>query len=285
VLHRRRAAPHSFRQVDAVPTKIDFRDCVHQGIAGPTPEHILASIRAEYCLSPVTSFTVAPSRRTTEVTIQAEDFTALERALGVAAFGQLLSDFRRDPDSKTGLRELPRFLAHHRYGRATAALVDLARLELALALSERAPEARSIAACCLPPALLRTHPDLTLAFHPAWQWLDLGSSADHWRNALLGHDAASAPPLPRSTPLRVCPDLGRTTARRLEPAEFAFEHALQAGETLRQASEAARALMPSFDSIQSLQPLLMAGAVIDVALHPAHAAPSPDNRQPIQVMP
>jgi len=91
--------------------------------------------------------------------------------------------------------------------------------------------------------------------------------------------------LPRSTRLQVCPDLGRTIARRLEPAEFAFEHALQAGETLRQASEAARTLMPSFNSIQSLQPLLMAGAVIDVVLHPAHAASNPDNRQPIQVMP
>jgi hypothetical protein len=263
-----------------VPTKIDFRDCVHHGIAGPTPEQILESIRAEYCLPPTAPFAAAHSGGATEVAILAEDFAALQRALGAAAFRQLLSDFRRCADD---LRALPGFLAQHRYGRATAALVDLARLELALALSERAPDARSIAACCLPPSLLRAHPDLSLTCHPAWQWLDLGTPADHWRNALLGHDAANAPPpLPRLTRLRVYPEEGRTIARRLEPAAFAFEHALQAGDTLRRAGDAARALTPSFDPIQFLQPLLMAGAVIDVVLHPAQSAP---NRQPIQVMP
>jgi hypothetical protein len=265
--------------VNAVPTKIDFRDCVHHGIAGPTPDHILASIRAEYCLPPA-----APARQTArgrEVAIRAEDFAALERALGASAFRQLLSDFRRDARDLSGL---PGFLARHRYGRATPALVDLARLELALAQAERAPAARSIGPCCLPPALLRSHPELTLAFHPAWRWLDLATPADQWRSALLGHDAAVTPPLPRATRLRLAPEAGRVAARRLDPALFAFERALRAGQSLSAAAEAARAYAPGFEPIQSLLPLLAAGAVIDVALHPQHAAPGSDI-QPIEVMP
>jgi hypothetical protein len=264
-----------------VPTKIDFRECVHHGVAGPTPEHILASIRAEYCLPPSTAS--APRIPGKDVAIQAEDFAALERALGGAAFRQLLSDLRRNART---LRDLPEFLAKHRYGRATVALVDLARLELALALSERAPHVDSIGACCLPPPLLRSHPDLTLAFHPAWQWLDLGTPADQWRTALLGRDAAGTPPpLPRTTRLRLHPEQGRTIAQRLSPALFAFEHALSSGETLRQASEAAGEHTATFEPIRCLQPLLMAGAIIDADLHPAHIAPTPDNRQPIEVMP
>jgi hypothetical protein len=255
--------------VSAVPTKIDFRDCVHQGIAGPTPEHILASIRAEYCLPPVAPG-AAVNIRAKVIAVQAEDFAALERALGTSAFRQLLSDFQRG--AMRSLAELPGFLAQHRYGRATAALVDLARLELALTLSERAPEVPSIGACCLPPALLSAHPDLTLAFHPAWQWLDLDTPADHWRGSLLGHDGASAPPpLPRATRLRLYPEQGRTIAQRLGPAVFAFESSLKRGESLRDASEAASAHTSSFDPIRGLQPLLMAGAVIDVELHPALA--------------
>ena len=35
-----------------MPTKIDSCSRVHHGIAGPTPEHILASIRAEFSLPP-----------------------------------------------------------------------------------------------------------------------------------------------------------------------------------------------------------------------------------------
>jgi hypothetical protein len=272
-MHRRRAAlmPPGI----AMPTKIDFRDCVHHGIAGPAPEQILASIRAEYCLPRAAPFTPMQRGAVKQVVLQAEDFPALECALGAAAFRQLLSDFRRGSDD---LRELPSFLALHRYGRATAALIDLARLELALSWSERAPAARSIGACCLPPSLLRSHPDLTLAFHPAWHWLDLDTPADHWRNALLGRDAASAPPPPRRTRLRVFPEQGRTIAQRLEPATFAFEQALQSGETLRQAS-----LLARVDPIQFLQPLLMAGAVIDVALHPGQSASH--QHQPTEVMP
>ncbi len=258
-----------------MPTKIDFRDCVHQGIAGPTPEHILASIRAEYCLPPVSRRAHAPDARAAQAAIRAEDFAALERALGVAAFRQLLGDFRRRTDGRDGLGALPEFLARHRYGRATAALVDLARLERALAQSERAPDTPSIGACCLPPAILRAHPDLTLSFHPAWQWLDLGTPADHWRNALLGRDGTPPPPSARTTRLRVYPDQSRTVARRLEPAEFAFEHALQAGETLHRANEAARALDSTFDPIQRLLPLLTAGAVVDAELHPANATSDP----------
>ena len=269
-----------------MPTKIDFRDCVHHGIAGPTADHVLASIRAEYCLPPRPRPAPAVHRPDTPAAIQAEDFPGLTRALGAAAFRQLLGDFqRRRPDGVGGFEQLPEFLAQHRYGRATAALVDLACLERALARSERAPATRSIGACCLPPTVLRDHPDLTLAFHPAWQWLELGTPADHWRNALLGHDAADAPlPGPRATRLRICPEGGRTIAHRLEPAVFAFERALLVGGSLRQASDAARVLTPSFDPIQVLQPLLIAGAVIDAELHPAHAAPTHDN-QPIEVIP
>ncbi|HEV8391359.1 MAG TPA: hypothetical protein VGQ35_16020 [Dongiaceae bacterium] len=258
-------------------TRIDFRDCVHHGIAGPTAEHILASIRAEYCMPPSAPVATTRGIPAKAVAIQAEDFSGLERALGASAFRQLLSDLRRSPGGRNDLGQLPDFLARHRYGRATAALVDLARLELALSLSERAPAVPSIGACCLPPPLLRAHPDLTLVLHPAWQWLDLDHPADHWRNALLGHDAAGAPPpLPRATRLRLCPEQGRTTAQRLSPAVFAFEHALRDGATLRQAGAAAGAHTASFDAMQCLLPLLMAGAVIDVDLHPAHAAPNPN---------
>jgi hypothetical protein len=278
------AAPPSISaaRVSAVPSKIDFRDCVHHGIAGPTPEHILASIRAEYCLPPGAPVRPGQSHRPRETAIQAEDFSGLARALGGAAFRQLLSDLRRGAGD---LRGLPDFLAQHRYGRATAALVDLARLELAISLSERVPGGRSIGACCLPPALLRGHPDLTLAFHAAWHWLELGTPADRWRGALLGRDAAGVPPPPaRATRLRLAPERGRTAVRRLEPAAFAFERGLRAGATLRRASEAATARASAFDPIQSVQRLLMAGAVIGVALHPAQEAPTHHN-QPIEVMP
>lgn len=273
-----------------MPTRIDFRDCVHHGIAGPTPAHILASIRAEYCLppgSPAQASQGAPQgARAKAVLLQPEDFPALARALGADAFRQLLGDFHRRPDQAGGgLRDLPEFLAQHRYGRATPALLDLARLERTLAASERAPETRSIGACCLPPALLRGHPGLTLAFHPAWHWLQLESPADAWREALLGDLGDGAPPLPRATRLRLAPEQGRSGAQRLSPDSFAFERALQAGLDLQRAVRAAATFTPGFDGVAALQPLLMAGAVIDVDLHPAPEPRDPDEIQPRKVMP
>jgi hypothetical protein len=249
-----------------VPTKVNFRDCVHHGIAGSTPQQILASIRAEYCM-PNTVQAVPGSGRARAL-LQVEDYPALERALGAPAFRQLLMDFQRQPASPEGLAALPDYLAHHRYG-TTPALVDMARLERALILSTRAPSIDSVGPCCLPPEVLRAHLDLTLSVHPAWQWLSLATPADQWRTALLGHDGRLPAPSPSITRLRVSPASGRAVTHRLPAADFAFEDALAAGRSLRQAILRAQAHAIAFDPYRALHTLLMAGAVTDFALHPA----------------
>ncbi len=255
-----------------MPTRIDFRNCVHQGVAGPTPDHILATIRAEYCLP--RAALPAPRRggppRTAPV--QLEDFPALARALGAEAFRQLTSDVLRDRDPGATLARLPEFLRRHRYGRATPALADLAQLDLAVARSTLAPADQSIGACCLPPDLLRAHPDLTFAFHPAWRWLELSHPVDRWRVALLAGAEASEAPAPRPVRLRIQPQHGAIAVRRLTADEFAFEQALQQGQPLRQAEtqtlRGSAGGAPKLDPIRQLQTLLMAGAVIGATLHP-----------------
>lgn len=269
-----------------MPSRIDFRNCVHQGIAGPTPDHILASIRAEYCLphAPLP----APLRRPpqSDLVVSFEDFAALARALGPEAFRQLAGDMLRQRDPGATLARLPDFLSRHRYGQATPALIDLARLDRAVALAEHAPATQSIGVCCLPPALLRAHPDLALAFHPSWHWLDLSYPVDRWRAALLSGDVAVETPATRPVRLRVQPQQGAISIRRLTARELAFELALQRGETLRQAELRAG---PSgadgaveFDAVHHLHALVMAGAVTGVSLHPQTDAPPRASTSPTQ---
>lgn len=259
-----------------MPIDIDFRSCVHQGIAGPTPDHILATIRAEYCLPRAEMPALRNSAAEAAAAIQLEDFTALARALGPAAFRQLTADVLRRRDPRGTLAELPDFLASHRYGRATPALGDLARLELAIATATRAPQVQSIGACCLPPDLLRAHPDLTLDFHPAWRWLALACPADKWREALLTSEAAVEAPAARRIWLCVFPQRGRIVLRHLAQSEFVFETALRDGAGFRQASDAVTASQSApFDGVRHLQSLLMAGAVAGVRLHPEGAAAEP----------
>lgn len=273
-------------QVIRVPTKIAFRDCVHHSVAGPTPDHILAQVRAEYCL-PRPELPGARSSASATPAIQLEDFAALARALGQQAFRQLTGDLLRRRDAGATLEHLPDFLSQHRYGRATPALVDLARLELALALSDRAPTARSIGACCLPPDLLRAHPDLTVALHPAWRWLDLTVPADAWRDELLDGMEVPPPPATRPTRLRIHPYRGDAVSRRLNAIEFAFERSISQGASLRRATISVGG--GGFDSIRHLQSLLMEGAIVGVQLHPISsdaempASPAPPALQPNEV--
>lgn len=269
-----------------MPSRPDFRNCVHQGIAGPSPDHILASIRAEYCLPPA-SLPPAPSpaarRKRSEPVPQLEDFAALARALGAEAFRQLTKDLLRQRDPRGTLARLPDFLSQHRYGRATPALVDLARLDRAVAQTERAPALQSIGACCLPPALLRAHPDLALAIHPAWHWLDLSYPVDRWRAALLAGAGTAPVPAARPVRLRVHPSRGAIAVRRLTARDHAFELALRRGDTLRQAATRADKVgggqigtegSPPRDPVDYLHDLVMAGAITGVSLHPvADAAP------------
>jgi hypothetical protein len=72
--------------------------------------------------------------------------------------------------------------------------------------------------------------------------------------------------------LRVAPAAELAIARRLAPADFAFEHALSTGNSLRQAIVHAQAHAISFDPYRAMQTLLMAGAVVDFTLHPATPA-------------
>ncbi len=261
-----------------MPTKIDFRNCVHQGVAGPTPDHILASIHAEYCMPRATLPALRGGKPAVAATIQLEDFTALAQALGQEAFRQLIGDVLRHRDPGSTLAQLPDFLAGHRYGRATPALIDLARLECAIAECERAPDVQSVGLCCLPPELVRTHLDLTLSLHPAWRWLDLAAPVDRWRADLLGGAALDDAPTPRRVRLRVHPGQDGLAVHRLTAVEFAFETALQGGAPLRRAEAEARvagADGATFDSVRYLQNLLLAGAVIGAQLHPHQAAMRP----------
>lgn len=259
-----------------MPTQIDFRDCVHQGVAGPTPDHILASIRAEYCMPRASLPAARRADAGVAPVIQLEDFTALALALGAEAFRQLTADVLRWRDPGATLAQLPEFLSRHRYGQATPALVDLAKLDLAMALSDRAPAARSIGACCLPPDLLQSHPDLVLGFHPAWRWLDLAWPADQWRAALLAQAAPGATPpqhpAPHPVRLRLFPRRGTVAVQRMTATAFAFERALRSGAALRQAQAEAA----GFDAVLHLQALLMEGAIIGVQLHPQGDRSSPD---------
>ena len=261
-----------------MPTKIDFRDCVHQGVAGPTPDHILASIHAEYCMPRASLPALRDGKPAVALGMQLEDFAALAQALGQEAFRQLVGDVLRQRDPGSTLAQLPDFLTRHRYGRATPALIDLARLERAVAECERAPDIQSVGLCCLPPELVRTHPDLTLSLHPAWRWLDLAAPVDRWRDALLGGAAIDDAPAPRRVRLRVHPRQGGVSVHRLTTVDFAFETALQGGTSLRRAEASARlagADGATFDPVRHLQTLLLAGAVIGAQLHPHQDAMRP----------
>ncbi|HNB28216.1 MAG TPA: hypothetical protein PLR41_14710 [Alphaproteobacteria bacterium] len=261
-----------------MPTKIDFRDCVHQGIAGPTPDHILASIRAEYCMPRDGLPALRGGKPLAAPAIQLEDFAALAQALGQEAFRQLIGDVLRHRDPGATLAQLPDFLTRHRYGHATPALIDLARLERAIAECERAPVVQSVGLCCLPPELVRAHPDLTLALHPAWRWLDLAAPVDRWRAALLHGAAMDDAPAPRRVRLRVHPRQDGVAVHRLTAVEFAFETALQGGASLRRAEADARAAGAdgaAFAPLRHLQTLLLAGAVVGAQLHPHQDAARP----------
>jgi hypothetical protein len=115
--------------------------------------------------------------------------------------------------------------------------------------------------------LLHAHPDLTVALHPAWRWLDLNVPADNWRDELLA--GMEVPPIPAARPtcLRIHPFRGAAVSRRLDAIEFAFECTLSQGAGLRRAAISVGG-DGRLDSIGHLQSLLTEGAIVGAQLHP-----------------
>ncbi len=202
-------------------------------------------------------------------TLPSDIFPLIARLLGPDAFRQLWSDFSRAGQSWLASgKGFADYLRQHRYGKELPALADLALLELTSHQVQRSDDLPSIGACCLPPDLLRQHPELRLRLQPGWHYVRLGHAVQELAQERLDLAALRRPSMTEPVRLRLMPAEDRPDWRVLSAAAYAFETSLARHATLQAATEAARQHDPTFDSIAALQPLIEAGGVVDILLHP-----------------
>jgi hypothetical protein len=139
---------------------VQFRDCIHREVAGPTAEAVVAAVRGGHC---------APGAAPVEA---GSLFHGVAQALGEAAFRALWSEFQK-PTGKANPLDFADFLAAREPGRALPQLADLARFDLAYALAAQPGAAPSVAPCCLSGETMRRHPRMKLRFQPNWRHVAL----------------------------------------------------------------------------------------------------------------
>jgi hypothetical protein len=244
--------------VNKVLQNIQFRDCVHRGVVGASPEAVRAAVLGEHCAPPTSPVEAG------------KVFLGVARVLGEAAFRETWAAFQKQRGS--GLPD-PRLFADflEPYSREIALpqLVDLARFDFAYFLAAQPSPMPSIGACCLPEAMIRSHPELMLRFQPGWRYLHLS-----WPVHLLLPEILSAQRLAKlsrraSLGIRVGPDGDGVALAELPPAAFVLEDSLRSGKRLADATAAARAIDATIDPFPIVARLVEAGAIIDAVLHPA----------------
>ena len=244
-----------------------FRDCCHRSIAGPTTDAVLAAVLGEHCVP-----AAAP--------VEAGSLNyGVAQVMGENEFRKLWSEFQKPTSGcKTSPMDFADFIAGHEIGRMLPALGDLARFDLGYALAAQPGPTPSVAACCLPEAVIRMHPDLMLRFQPNWRYVALV-----WPVHRLLADAITAEVLrtfsgAEAAYLRIAPAGMGVNIAELTPAEYALQSALRDGRRLGEAIAAAHAIDSVLDPFPIVAGLVEAGAIMDVVLHPADV---PSLRQPI----
>jgi hypothetical protein len=240
---------------------IQFRDCVHRNIAGPTTDAVMAAVLGDHCV---------PGAAPVEA---GNLFYGVAQVLGETEFRKLWSEFHKPSSGrKTNPIDFADFIAAHEHGRMLAPLADLARFDLGYALAVQPGPTPSVAACCLPEATIRLHPDLILRFQPNWRYVALA-----WPVHRLLADTVTAEVLrtfsgAEAAYLRIAPTGMGVSVAELSHADFILQSALRDGRRLGEAIAAAHAVDPVLDPFSIVAGLVEAGAIMDAVLHPADAS-------------
>lgn len=242
-----------------------FRDCIHRDVAAPTTEALVAAVTAEFC---------APACPSASPPVDAGAvFIGVAQVLGETLFRDVWSEFQnRAAGRKPHPMDFAAFLAEHRLGRTLPPLADLAAFDFAAFLAAQPSPMLSIAACCLPEAVIRNHPELILRFQPGWRYLDLNWPVHRLLSQRLTGDRLRSLPGGSATGLRIAPEMPGIAMTELAPASFRLQQALRNGERLSEAIELSAALDPALDPYPVIAGLVEAGAIADAILHPTAAA-------------
>lgn len=238
---------------------------MHRQVAGPTAAAVAAAVRGDHC---------APAAAPIDA---GSLFYGVAQVLGMDGFRALWSAFQQSPRRGNPL-EFADFIATRPQGQAVPALADLARFDLAYGLAAQPGPMPSVAACCLPELLLRSHPQMLLRFQPGWRYLALNWPV-HRLLAQVPTTALLEQLVPEVVRLRIAPTGMGVALEELDAAAYALQTALRGGQRLGEAAHAAAAIDPAFDPFSVVAGLVEAGAIMDVVLHPA-AAPSLEQPNP-----
>jgi len=244
---------------------IQFRDCTHRNVVGPTTDAVMAAVLGDHC---------APGAAPMEA---GSLFYGVAQVVGEAEFRKLWSEFQK-PGRKANPLDFADFLNAHEQGRALPALADLARFDLAYTLAAQPGPTPSVAACCLPEATIRTHRDLMLRFQPNWRYVALAWPVHRLLAETLTPELLRTFSVAERVHLRIAPVGMGVSVSELAPADFALQSTLRDGRKLSEAVAASHAIDSPLDPFPIVAGLVEAGAIMDVVLHPADA---PSLQQPL----
>ncbi|HEX9448212.1 MAG TPA: hypothetical protein VF920_09530, partial [Dongiaceae bacterium] len=188
-----------------------FRNCQHRdivsgGVVGGDAIAAVAAIRGEVCAVDPAAPVSGKMTNPVAPTLPSDIFPLVARLLGPDAFRQLWSDFSRAGQSWLASgKGFADYLRQHRYGKELPALADLALLELTSHQVQRSDDLPSIGACCLPPDLLRQHPELRLRLQPGWHYVRLGHAVQELAQERLDLAALRRPSMTEPVRLRLMP--------------------------------------------------------------------------------
>ena len=246
---------------------IQFRDCVHRNIVGPTTDAVMAAVLGDQC---------APGAAPMEA---GNLFYGVAQVLEETEFRKVWSEFQKPATGrKANPLDFADFLSTHEHGRTLPALPDLARFDLAYTLAAQPGPVPSIATCCLPEATMRAHRNLMLRFQPSWRYVELVWPVHRLLTDALTSDVLRSFSAAEPACLRITPTGMGVSITELMPADFALQSALRNGLKLGAAMAAAHAIDPALDPFPILTGLVEAGAIMDVVLHPADV---PSLQQPV----
>jgi len=239
---------------------IQFRDCTHRNVVGPTTDAVLAAVLGDHC---------APAAAPMEASSL---FYGVAQVLGEVEFRKAWSEFQKPGTGrKANPLDFADFLMTQERGRALPALADLARFDLAYALAAQPGPVPSVAACCLPEATIRAHPNMILRFQPNWRYVALAWPVHRLLADTLTADLLRTFSAAETAYLRITPNGMGVSVTELTGAEFALQSVLRDGRKLSDAVAAAHAIDPALDPFPLVAGLVEAGAIMDVVLHPADA--------------
>ncbi len=211
-----------------------------------------------------------------------ETFPAVCRLVDERFFAYAAHEFIcRHPPESAVLAEyggrFPDFLAGFAPCRELVYLADVARLEWLMTAATNATHAEPIVAAALTDVAAHETPRLKLRLHRS-----VGFIASPWPIDRIWR--ANRPEMAAEVTIDLAAggvwlEVSRADAniivRSLDCATFAFRLALQRGETLERATEAALVTDPAFDLCRALPALFLDGVIIAVNLAQPHAGREP----------